>query len=87
VLTSFKKFIAFENAYHGDTFGGMSVGARNVFNNAFENLLFDVIHIPLPDEDNIEQIKEFYKKQIKSKKDKFVISVTPVYQEKENKAI
>ena len=34
-----KKFIAFENAYHGDTFGGMSVGARNVFNNAFENLL------------------------------------------------
>jgi len=53
-----KKFIAFENAYHGDTFGGMSVGARNVFNNAFENLLFDVIHIPLPDADNIEQLKE-----------------------------
>lgn len=53
-----KKFIAFENAYHGDTFGGMSVGARNVFNNAFENLLFDVIHIPLPDAENIEQIKE-----------------------------
>jgi adenosylmethionine-8-amino-7-oxononanoate aminotransferase len=53
-----KKFIAFENAYHGDTFGGMSVGARNVFNNAFENLLFDVIHIPLPDAENIEQIKK-----------------------------
>lgn len=52
-----KKFIAFENAYHGDTFGSMSVGARNVFNNAFENLLFDVIHIPLPDEENIENIK------------------------------
>ena len=53
-----KKFIAFENGYHGDTFGGMSVGARNVFNNAFENLLFDVIHIPLPDMDNIEQLKD-----------------------------
>lgn len=53
-----KKFIAFENAYHGDTFGGMSVGARNVFNNAFENLLFDVIHIPLPDAENIEQLKD-----------------------------
>ena len=52
-----KKFIAFENAYHGDTFGGMSVGARNVFNNAFENLLFDVIHIPLPTADTIEDIK------------------------------
>ena len=53
-----KKFIAFENAYHGDTFGGMSVGARNVFNNAFENLLFDVIHIPLPNAENIEQLKD-----------------------------
>ena len=42
------KIIAFENAYHGDTFGGMSVGARNVFNNAFEKMLFDVIHIPVP---------------------------------------
>lgn len=42
------KIIAFENAYHGDTFGGMSVGARNVFNNAFSKLLFDVIHIPVP---------------------------------------
>lgn len=51
-------FIAFENAYHGDTFGSMSVGARNVFNNAFENLLFNVAHIPLPTTENIEQIKE-----------------------------
>lgn len=49
-------FIAFENAYHGDTFGGMSVGARNVFNNAFENQLFQVAHIPLPTKDNIHQI-------------------------------
>ncbi len=53
-----KKFIAFENAYHGDTFGSMSVGARNVFNNAFENLLFDVIHIPLPTSDNIDELND-----------------------------
>jgi adenosylmethionine-8-amino-7-oxononanoate aminotransferase len=51
-----RKFIAFENAYHGDTFGGMSVGARNVFNNAFENLLFDVIHIPLPNSENMDDL-------------------------------
>lgn len=50
-------FIAFENAYHGDTFGGMSVGARNVFNNAFENLLFSVKHIPLPNKENFEGVK------------------------------
>jgi adenosylmethionine-8-amino-7-oxononanoate aminotransferase len=42
------KVIAFENAYHGDTFGSMSVGARNVFSNAFDKMLFDVIHIPVP---------------------------------------
>lgn len=50
-------FIAFENAYHGDTFGGMSVGERNVFNNAFEKLLFDVVHIPLPNESNIIELE------------------------------
>jgi len=42
------KVIAFENGYHGDTFGGMSVGARNAFNQPFSKLLFDVIHIPVP---------------------------------------
>lgn len=51
-------FIAFENAYHGDTFGGMSVGARNVFNNAFSSLLFGVVTLPLPDRNNIEALKE-----------------------------
>jgi adenosylmethionine---8-amino-7-oxononanoate aminotransferase len=51
-------FIAFENAYHGDTFGSMSVGAKNVFNNAFDSLLFDVAHIPLPTKENISQIKD-----------------------------
>lgn len=50
-------FIAFENAYHGDTFGGMSVGERNVFNNAFEKLLFDVVHVPIPNEENIINIE------------------------------
>ncbi|HSH65402.1 MAG TPA: aminotransferase class III-fold pyridoxal phosphate-dependent enzyme, partial [Bacteroidia bacterium] len=34
------KVIALENAYHGDTFGGMSVGARNAFNLPFSKLLF-----------------------------------------------
>jgi adenosylmethionine---8-amino-7-oxononanoate aminotransferase len=49
-------FIAFENAYHGDTFGGMSVGERNVFNNAFNSLLFDVVHVPLPNANNIDEL-------------------------------
>jgi len=59
-------FIAFENAYHGDTFGGMSVGARNVFNNAFEKLLFDVKHIPLPTRENFEEEKKVFLQLLKS---------------------
>lgn len=59
-------FIAFENAYHGDTFGSMSVGARNVFNNAFENLLFDVKHIPVPTAENFESVKAQLAKLLKA---------------------
>lgn len=50
------KLIAFENAYHGDTFGAMSVAGRNEFNAAFNNFLFDVHHIPIPTKDNIDLV-------------------------------
>jgi adenosylmethionine-8-amino-7-oxononanoate aminotransferase len=43
-----KRIIAFEQAYHGDTFGAMSVGHRNAFSAAFDELLFDVDFIPAP---------------------------------------
>ncbi|MBK7569502.1 MAG: adenosylmethionine--8-amino-7-oxononanoate transaminase [Bacteroidetes bacterium] len=42
------KIIAFENAYHGDTFGSMSISDRGAFTKAFHDKLFDVIFIPLP---------------------------------------
>jgi adenosylmethionine-8-amino-7-oxononanoate aminotransferase len=51
------KIIAFENAYHGDTFGAMSAGAKSTFNAAFQSLLFEVIHIPTPDKNNIEALR------------------------------
>jgi adenosylmethionine-8-amino-7-oxononanoate aminotransferase len=50
------KVIAFKDAYHGDTFGGMSVAARNAFNKPFEPLLFDVISIDLPIPGNIKHV-------------------------------
>ncbi|MCU7548108.1 adenosylmethionine--8-amino-7-oxononanoate transaminase [Chitinophagaceae bacterium LB-8] len=62
------KIIAFEDAYHGDTFGAMSVGARSVFTAAFQELLFDVVHIPLPSDDNIDQCTEMLQ-QMTSKGD------------------
>jgi adenosylmethionine-8-amino-7-oxononanoate aminotransferase len=52
------KIIAFENAYHGDTFGSMSVGERNVFTSAFSPLLFDVLRLPVPTKENIEEVKQ-----------------------------
>lgn len=58
------KIIAFENAYHGDTFGGMSVGARNAFNLPFSKLLFDVIHIPVPVKDSETETMDALKKAI-----------------------
>jgi adenosylmethionine---8-amino-7-oxononanoate aminotransferase len=42
------RILALEHAYHGDTIGGMSVGARGVFNAPYEPLLFEVGRIPFP---------------------------------------
>ncbi len=51
------KIIAFNNAYHGDTFGSMSVSDRSVFTLAFHSLLFEVIFIDTPTEENIADTK------------------------------
>lgn len=42
------RILALEHAYHGDTVGTMSAGARGVFNAAYEPLLFDVGRIAFP---------------------------------------
>jgi adenosylmethionine---8-amino-7-oxononanoate aminotransferase len=42
------RILVMANSYHGDTIGAMSVGARGVFNRAYEQLLFDVGTIPFP---------------------------------------
>ncbi|MBN9247421.1 MAG: adenosylmethionine--8-amino-7-oxononanoate transaminase [Hyphomicrobium sp.] len=42
------RILALDDAYHGDTIGTMSAGARGVFNAAYEPLLFEVGRIPLP---------------------------------------
>jgi len=47
------KILAFNNSYHGDTFGAMSVSDRSVFTMAFQDKLFEVIFIGPPESDNI----------------------------------
>ena len=42
------RILTLEHGYHGDTVGGMSVGARGVYNRAYTPLLFDVEMLPFP---------------------------------------
>ncbi|RWB67038.1 adenosylmethionine--8-amino-7-oxononanoate transaminase [Mesorhizobium sp.] len=42
------RLVVLEHSYHGDTIGTMSVGARGVFNAAYEPLLFEVDTVPFP---------------------------------------
>lgn len=42
------RIVVMEHSYHGDTIGTMSIGARGVFNAAYEALLFDVTALPFP---------------------------------------
>jgi adenosylmethionine---8-amino-7-oxononanoate aminotransferase len=44
------RIVVMQHAYHGDTIGAMSVGARGVFNAAYAPLLFDVTTVPFPQE-------------------------------------
>ena len=55
--TKRNKILAFKNSYHGDTFGAMSVSDRGVFTLAFHDLLFEVIFIDVPTEENIGATK------------------------------
>ncbi|MFT4553300.1 MAG: adenosylmethionine-8-amino-7-oxononanoate aminotransferase [Chlamydiales bacterium] len=53
------RFLSFENAYHGDTVGAMSVSSRSIFTNVFEPLLFDVDQVPFPSTfDNDPDVEE-----------------------------
>lgn len=56
--TQKKKILAFKDAYHGDTFGAMSVSGRSIFTNPFNDLLFDVVFIDLPTAENISELQE-----------------------------
>lgn len=51
-------FIAFENGFHGDTFGAMSVSGLSVYNGPFEDFLMDIQRIPVPNGENNEAIAQ-----------------------------
>jgi len=49
-------FIAFENGFHGDTFGAMATSGLSVYNGPFEDFLMDVKRIPTPNGENHAEI-------------------------------
>lgn len=73
------KIIALEGAYHGDTFGAMSVGSRDSFNVAFNNYLFQVNSLEFPTKENEEKVIEDFKNLV-SKKDVGVFIFEPLVQ-------
>lgn len=52
------KILALKNAYHGDTFGAMSVSGRSAWTNPFGEMLFEVVFIDAPTAQNLDGLKK-----------------------------
>lgn len=56
------KIIAFENAFHGDTFAAMAASGISFFTEAFRGSLIDVVRIPVPvagkEQESINALKQ-----------------------------
>lgn len=51
------KILALKNAYHGDTFGAMSVSGRSAWTKPFGEMLFEVVFIDPPTLQNLNSLK------------------------------
>lgn len=51
-----RRVLALEGAYHGDTFGAMSIGERDLFNKPFEPFFFDADYLPFPNGQNDNEV-------------------------------
>ena len=51
------RIIAFQDGFHGDTFGAMSVSGLSIYNGPFEDHFLEVDRIPVPNKNNIEEVK------------------------------
>jgi adenosylmethionine-8-amino-7-oxononanoate aminotransferase len=61
-----RKIIALNGAYHGDTFGSMSVGERGLFTNPFVPYLFDTEFIDFPSKENESSVLHAFEKLVNS---------------------
>lgn len=56
------RILAFKQAYHGDTFGAMSVSGRSAWTQPFGEMLFEVVFIDPPTRENLDRIKSVIQK-------------------------
>src|SRR5690554_1078349 len=60
------KILAFESAFHGDTFGAMAASGISFFTEAFEDSLIEVVRIPVPTKGNEEKAVNELTQQLKT---------------------
>lgn len=60
------KVIAFEDAFHGDTFGAMAASGISFFTEAFKGSLLEVVRIPVPTVGNEEKTLEVLENLVKT---------------------
>jgi len=60
------KIIAFEDAFHGDTFGAMAASGITFFTEAFQGSLINVVRIPIPTPGNEAKSKQALEEALKT---------------------
>ena len=60
------KIIAFEDAFHGDTFAAMAASGISFFTEAFQGSLLEVVRIPVPTVGNEEKSIQILEKLVKN---------------------
>jgi adenosylmethionine-8-amino-7-oxononanoate aminotransferase len=58
-----RRILALRHAYHGDTFGAMSVSQQGIFTLPFKEYLFEVTFIGSPTKSNAEEIRAMVEQQ------------------------
>lgn len=60
------KILAFENAFHGDTFAAMAASGISFFAEAFQGSLLEVVRVPLPTNGNETEAYALFEKQVQT---------------------
>lgn len=60
------KIIAFEDAFHGDTFGAMAASGISLYTEAFKSSLLEVVRVPIPTQGNEQKAIEILENLVKT---------------------